>query len=321
MSEILLLSKESPENLAFSNIVSKNGGSWANPQKPKDILTAIKDKKKPMMLIMEDQVLWGFKSTLIKLVKNHPNWTVVVLTSDSSNDQNLDVLQTSGGVWHLLHRNNKDVVTDFETIIKNYLSEKETRFMSHLETLMSDLFPCHHLFATESNQRWDFFNKIGDFVSSLDAFSEFSNIVQTAASELVTNAFYNAPRDKKTGKARFPDRSKNVSINPPDTVEIIYGVKDSHLWLFVKDPFGSFNCKAFCKALVRATKERTAIIDSEGGAGLGLFMLTEWSTRVVVAIDSGKSTTVGCKLLITRRSRLFDSESASLHFFESKAQK
>ena len=156
-----------------------------------------------------------------------------------------------------------------------------------------------------------------DYVDSQNVFQHLSDIVRTVASELLTNAFYNAPVDNE-GKTLHSDRSKRVKLPSNKKVEFTYGDDGVHLWMSVRDSYGSFSRLGLLRNLIRcAQNEKLTVRQTGGGAGIGLFMVYSWAAQLKFHFIPGSETFVHVKLLKTKRIKAFDSQKVNIEVIET----
>jgi hypothetical protein len=162
----------------------------------------------------------------------------------------------------------------------------------------------------ESVERWQVIQDFGQFAGKTKTFADFKEICMTVCSELVTNAFYNAPRDKD-GKPLQTNR--RVPITLDKAVNISFGQDEQFVWLKVTDPFGTFDRNPLLNTLLKsASVEELTVNFGEGGAGIGLFMVFRWAAQLLFSFKPGQETTVLVKLLKARRYKTFESQRAIL---------
>lgn len=173
-----------------------------------------------------------------------------------------------------------------------------------------------HYSLLQSAERWTVINEFGEFAKAQNCFSDFREICMTVCSELLTNAFYNAPRDAE-GKALVTDRKVPVKLKKP--VLASYGQDEKYVWLDVRDPFGTFDRDPLLQCLYKsASVEELTVNMGAGGAGIGLYMVFRWAAQLHFAFQPGKETRVLIKLLKTRRYKVFETQRAILEVVTSK---
>ena len=187
-----------------------------------------------------------------------------------------------------------------------------------LESLKPESGRLYEEVLVRSAARWETINQVGEVTRGLKAFSDFPEIAMTIASELLTNAFYNAPRDAD-GNAIQGDRTESVSIHAPMQINFSMGEDEQYFWMKISDSFGTLGRRQVIKEFVRtSTGDLLNVrLDPKGGAGLGLFMILNWSSELIFDFNEGKQTTVTVRILKARRRRDFESQVTTLELFDS----
>lgn len=163
-----------------------------------------------------------------------------------------------------------------------------------------------------SDERWQHLNQLSDYLRAKPVFETFPDLATTVASELLTNAFYNAPQDA-SGRPLQPDRAAASFAEDSHSVDLSYGDDGDHVWIRVKDSYGSFNREKLIKHLLTcANRDKLVVKQGEGGAGIGLFMVFRWASELVFIFEPGKQTSVIVRLFKTKRMKVFDSQ--RVHF-------
>ncbi len=156
-----------------------------------------------------------------------------------------------------------------------------------------------------------------EYVQSQDVFQHLGDIARTVASELLTNAFYNAPVDNE-GKPLHSDRTKRVKLPSNKKVEFAFGDDGTHLWLSVRDSYGSFSRLGLLRNLIRCAQyDKVTVRQTGGGAGIGLYMVYSWAAQLKFHFTPGSQTYVHVKLLKTKRIKSFDSQKVNLEIVET----
>ena len=106
-----------------------------------------------------------------------------------------------------------------------------------------------------------------------------------AAEELVMNAMYQAPVD--TAGARIFEQitpRARIRRKTPRPVSLRYAVHDNCFFVSARDRFGSFRREDLAHYLLRCVTEETQIEEKKLGAGLGLYLVTSASRRMVINV-------------------------------------
>lgn len=136
------------------------------------------------------------------------------------------------------------------------------------------------------------------------------------ANELVSNALYNGPEEKRATSAHYPiDRKDPVFLKGSELVQVSLGIDAHAVGLSVMDCFGSLDWQKTVASLHRGFQEKTVQL-KRGGAGLGLYLAYSHGNQFVVNRRAGVRTEVICLIEKNRRYRQYKTRLKSFHFFE-----
>jgi sigma-B regulation protein RsbU (phosphoserine phosphatase) len=265
-----------------------------------------------ILLITDGNSLIQMNTETLKKLENHEGCSVTVINTKDITKKILFFL-TSKLINNVVSFNSNDFENELTRSINifEFKISGETQKKYFYENIKLENIKKFELI--NSQKRWDIYKDIENYIATLDSFSGFSQVVVTIVSELITNAFYDAPRSEITGEALNPSRKTTVNLAPPMYINFTCGVENEYLWLIVTDPFGTLNRGTLLQALNRAITEKTAIIDGEGGAGLGLYMIMDAASEAIFCLQNKNQTTVACKLKVTKRFKAFSLENSSMH--------
>jgi len=236
-----------------------------------------------------------------------PEGTFVLIT-DQDNEHFLKQLASYPSFSHVICKESETFNQEVQSFLRFHTSRKSSDFFG-------DVNWHEPISLTNSDAKYSIYDQVADYIDENHrVFTEFSDIVTTACSELLSNAFHDAPRDTSTGEPLYPERDKKVELPPPHKVTFQFGsCENEHFWIKVNDTFGTFRKNRLFEALSRAATDRKALVQAKGGAGLGLLMMLNWSSAMYFEFQEDKSTTVYCKFKITRRRKKFDNHTSHLH--------
>jgi len=177
----------------------------------------------------------------------------------------------------------------------------------------------HRYVLSHSDQRQWFRDSLFEFVKGLatilnrptDSFAQFAVEVQE---ELLMNAIWDANPKLKAVDRRIP-----VALLPQETVQVEWSFDGTHLAIGVKDPFGTFEHNVVYKYLkFLYTTDKRALIrmqQNDAGAGLGLFMVLERLSALVINLSYSQATEVIALLNLTGSPRAMAKKQRSFQFF------
>ena len=115
--------------------------------------------------------------------------------------------------------------------------------------------------------------------------------------ELLMNAMYQAPVDRQ-GRRVFEEVEPHQRIRrrTPLPVSLRFAAQDGALYISVRDRFGSFQRQKLGHYLLRCSTEEVQIEDKALGAGLGLYIVSSTSSRIMINVFPGKLSEFICVL-------------------------
>lgn len=242
---------------------------------------------------------------------------VGVLVTPEADMSNLGVLRQNHAILSVLPIRDEESDGDIERTIK-YIERLSPDAPSVVLNNHNEGFEHFQFQIAKSEERWKLIEQLGDYARSKPVFETFPDMAKTIASELLTNAFYNAPQDA-SGRAIQPNRADQVAFHPPRFVDFSYGDDGTHLWIRVGDPFGTFSREKLLDHLMScASRDQLVVREGVGGAGIGLFMVFRWASELLFVFEPGRETFVMVKLLKTKRMRTFDSQRAIFEVIERR---
>ncbi|MCB9025164.1 MAG: hypothetical protein H6625_02495 [Bdellovibrionaceae bacterium] len=303
-----------PEIIKFSE--NNNKIIAHHPKNEKEMLSKLPPNIEPHILLFDPKTLSHYSKETIEFLNSEHNYILALVSLEEENDSNIKFLHISPSIGHLIPIKNKTLESEMKKLLMIVDAADAAQGLEMtIEKVLNNLVNKKSYLLSESQERWACYDGITEYLENLSVFPDFSNIIKMAASELLTNAFYDAPKNPETGKSLNPSRKSKIHLVPPKKVEFTLGMSEDnqYLWMFVRDPFGTLDKSTLVAALLRAAIERTAKLDQEGGAGLGLKIVYERASELVFGLNIGESTLVGCKFKLTKRNLIFDAELASLH--------
>jgi len=136
---------------------------------------------------------------------------------------------------------------------------------------------------------------ISDFASSLGIRNKYLEHIEKVVDELLMNALYDAPVDAE-GQGLLDDvSSKNrIEMKLEQKAIIQYGCDGNHFAVSIRDNYGSLKKEVVLDYLDKCLHSDKKINRTEGGAGLGLYIVTNSVSEYVLNIHPGKAAEVIC---------------------------
>lgn len=271
------------------------------------------DSKEYKLLIITDKIPHKHSEQILSLKAARPKLIVVLAYSEGTAHESIQWLKKLPVIDHLVPMKSENTKAWLEKLLSADGAEQIRKNPEQL--FMPALTPQASYNLSHVDECRKCYDDVREYAESLKCFSLFPDLMHTAASELLTNAFYNGKRDSETGQAVTSDRRVKFMLAESEKITFAFGQSGNFLWMRVQDNFGTLDRQTLINAMYRAASQRTANISSPGGAGLGLLMLYDWSTEMNFSLVNGKSTTVCCKFKISKRQREFEGEQSAVHLF------
>jgi len=170
-----------------------------------------------------------------------------------------------------------------------------------------------------ASERERLFSEVEAFTAELGLGSRFASLYRAAADELVTNALFNAPVDG-AGASRFAhvNRAEEIELGPREAVDVVLARGGALVGISVRDSFGSLSPATLTGQLARCfARDERQVADKPGGAGLGLYVVLDASSHLVVDIAPGRATEFVVLLDVSGTYKDFAQRSKSFNVFVS----
>ncbi len=168
----------------------------------------------------------------------------------------------------------------------------------------------------DSSERQALIDKVTDYLSDLGMRSSLKTRCQSVLEELLMNAIYDAPVDRNgIPLHNHKSRRERIILEQSQRGKLRYSTDGLYLAVSVEDPFGVFKKETIFKYLEENYKEQfeTEQLEGKGGAGKGLFIITENSDLVIYNIAPQSKTEV---IVLFDLDPLKEKKTTSLHYFE-----
>jgi hypothetical protein len=146
--------------------------------------------------------------------------------------------------------------------------------------------------------------QISEFAELMGVRRKYREAIEQSIDEMLMNALYDAPVDEQ-GKqifAEIPTKSR-ISLRVEQKVVVQYACDGKQFAVSVRDAFGTLERATVLRYLHKCLHAEQQIDRKAGGAGLGLYLMVNSSTRVLFNVLPGVATEATC---------VFDLESPKL---------
>jgi len=177
----------------------------------------------------------------------------------------------------------------------------------------------HRFSLSNSDERKWFRDQLFEFVKSLDTiigrptdtFAQFALEVQE---ELLMNAIWDANPARRNAERKGP-----ALLEPHEHVQVEWSFDGTLLAIGVRDPFGSFEASViykYLRFLFSRDRIKQVKMQQEGqGAGIGLYMVLERLSSLIITVEPGRATEVIATLNLLQSPRLMSKQQRSFQYF------
>lgn len=209
-------------------------------------------------------------------------------------------------VVYLLHEPNRQIIARLlsSTPAANIIAPLDTEdlFVSLRKILTGNIFGIEKYLAwgtvqiernlLTSEEKSATIDTLREFVIGQQNDRSLVEAVCTVADEFLMNAFFDAPHDSD-GKARYQhfSRAERIVLEAGEVISLRYGSDGHRLAVSCRDPFGMISSEMVLGQLTKCLGNPLAeVSQGTGGAGVGLFMIYNYVTNLVVNIEAGSLT-------------------------------
>lgn len=169
----------------------------------------------------------------------------------------------------------------------------------------------------DSTRKHTYIRTVTEYARLLGCGPRTIEMIETVVDELVTNAIYNAPRNRDgTPKYAQLSRREPVVLQEDEVGELQFACDGSYIAIAQRDPFGALTRDTVISYLTRCLhKGPNQLSDHAGGAGIGLFQVFQSLSKFIINIDPGNRTEVICLIDLRLNMRKFHQVPKSFHIF------
>jgi hypothetical protein len=168
-----------------------------------------------------------------------------------------------------------------------------------------------------SGERSKVVKQLGQFLEDIDCYRGLVTNIETCADELLMNAIFSAPRDA-SGHSKYQslDRKTVFDLAENEEVTLNFACDGRYVLLSVTDHFGALSRDIALKYLKHGlNKEPKSPEEKAGGAGIGLSMVANSISQLVINVDPDQKTEVIATFYIRSGAKAFRSSGRSLNMF------
>ena len=202
----------------------------------------------------------------------------------------VDIMQASDRVAGMM------VAEDFDT---RQLSAMATRVLAGdifgLEKMIMWGTQIHSFLVGDYQEKSLCISQISEFAEQMGVRRKHRESIEQCVDEMLMNALYDAPVDDQ-GKQIFSEipTKTRISLRVEQKVVVQYACDGTQFAVAVRDAFGTLERSTVLRYLHKCLHNEQQIDRKAGGAGLGLYLMTNSSTAVYFNVLPGVATEALC---------------------------
>jgi CRP-like cAMP-binding protein len=249
-------------------------------------------------------------------VKEHNIKTKIVLMTEEESKEYISKIKQYHFISNIVATKEDDRAFNIKSI-STTVSKMTTGDIFGLEKYLNWGIEVKEFAVTNSKERQDINDQVISHLTELGIRSVVRTRCQIVIEELLMNAIYDAPVDKNgTPLHNFKARTEAIVLTPDQSGKLRFATDGLYLAISVEDPFGVFKKDTIFKYLETnyfADEGKEVIHEGKGGAGKGLFMITESADLVIYNVSPRSKTEV---IVLFDLDPSKEKKSTSLHYFE-----
>jgi hypothetical protein len=205
-----------------------------------------------------------------------------------------------------------EVITTAEKILRNDVFGLE-------KYLLWGVHPVRVQIA-DSEKKAAYVRQVSEYATRLGCSARTIELIETIVDEVVTNAIFNAPRDRKTGQPRYAalDRRERVQLKDDEVAELQFACDGDYIAVSQTDHFGALTQETVVAYLLRCFEEGPRPLPGSGGsagAGTGLYRVFRSLSKFIVNVLPGQRTEVIALIDLRWPMKRFRQLAKSFHIF------
>jgi PEGA domain len=215
---------------------------------------------------------------------------VIVIIPKSNLVALVDVMQSSDRIVGVLIA---------ETFVSHELTSLAARALAGdifgLEKLIPWGTRIHSALVGDYQEKSVCISAVSEFAEMMGVRRKYRESIEQCLDEMLMNALYDAPVDDQ-GRQIFSDipTKTRISLRVEQKVVVQYACDGKNFAVSVRDAFGTLERSTVLKYLHKCLHADQQIDRKTGGAGLGLYLMANSSTRVVFNVLPGVATEAVC---------------------------
>jgi hypothetical protein len=283
--------------------------SFMNP----DEFTQALSQEQPDLTVISTDFL-GIPS----LVQKKHAGVSTVLTTKLELSHHIDLLAENPGLCHVIYQDDEE-----RALTQKNLLVTVTKILSNdifgLEKYLNWGVDVKEYIITSSQNRTQYLEVVESELTKAGVMTSHIRNAMMITDEILMNAIYDAPVDRKTGLSKYNHLSRRVAVElePTEYGKLRFAFDGSTIALSVNDPFGALKRETITRYLKSCFDGHFGKInehEGKGGGGMGLFQIISTADLMITNIKPGERTEIIALINVSGKTQA-RKRHGSFHYF------
>jgi CheY-like chemotaxis protein len=282
-----------------------------------DIAKSIEEAKELLLLSSYNILFLSTKMLEIAdFVKDNQLKVKIVLSTEEESKDYIGKIKSYGFLSNIIATKQDDRASNIKSL-STTVSKMTSGDIFGLEKYLNWGVDVKELEVSDSAERQSLNDKVADYLTDLGIKNSIKTRCQAVIEELLMNAIYDAPVDSNGSPLHnHKTRRDRIILEDGQKGKLKFATDGLYLAISVEDPFGEFKKETIFTYLEEnycSQGDEIVIRPNKGGAGKGLFIISENSDLVIYNVARGRKTEV---IVLFDLDPLKEKKTTSLHYFE-----
>jgi hypothetical protein len=255
------------------------------------------------------------------LEKQYPN-VATVLTTRHELSQHINLLAENAGLCHVIFQDDEE-----RPLTQKNLLVTVTKILSNdifgLEKYLNWGVDVKEYIITSSQNRSQYLEVVESELIKAGVVTSHIRNAMMITDEILMNAIYDAPVDRKTGLSKYNHLSRRVAVElePTEYGKLRFAFDGATIALSVDDPFGALKRETITRYLKSCFDGHFGKInehEGKGGGGMGLFQIISTADLMIINIKPGERTEIIALINVSGKTQA-RKRHGSFHYFVERS--
>ncbi len=241
-----------------------------------------------------------------------------MLTTRHELSHHIDLLAENPGLCHVIYQDDEE-----RALTQKNLLVTVTKILSNdifgLEKYLNWGVDVKEYIITSSQNRAQYLEVVESELTKAGVVTSHIRNATMITDEILMNAIYDAPVNRKTGTSKYNHLSRRVAVElePTEYGKLRFAFDGSTIALSVDDPFGALKRETITRYLKSCFDGHFGKInehEGKGGGGMGLFQIISTADLMITNIKPGERTEIIALINVSGKTQV-RKRHGSFHYF------